>query len=1368
MYNHGVTAIAGKKTEGGRREKEGLRKRLTDESTEGVNDMSLKKLASLGLAFILLLSFIVPVSAATFRDTQGHWAQEAVENWNANGVVSGYDGAFRPNDAVTRAEFATMIDNMVKYVETGDNPFTDLSAEKWYYDALIKLNAAGVMNGSDGKALPDRPITRQEAAVIVAKAFGIEGGSADFAFTDADEIAGWAADAVNALVANKIVTGTPDGAFKPLANLTRAEAVTMFDNFVRKLIASPGEYSEDVQGNLVVNSADVVLSDMSISGDLYVTQGVGEGEVTLNNVEIAGDVFVSGGGENSIIFNSVDVKGALVVNKYNGKVRILATGSTSVSVTQLESGALLVTKELTGGGFETVEISADVVAGQQIVLDGNFNKVVNRSESAQITANGTIGELVAEASTKIAGNVAIDKVTAQNGATATVNDKTVENGGSVGAAAGGTVGGGSAGGGTVGGGSTGGGSAGGGTTDGGSGGEAPAVSVTGVSITESDISLVVGETKQLAAAVAPSNATNKNVEWQIAGDSTDVATIDQNGVLTAVGPGAAIVKVVTEDGGKFAQTTVKVSKPALGIALSEFAGDAVDAAAGLDAALVANSGSLSVYKFDKSLYASNRYDAMVVAGSELQQTQQPSGRAASLVVTLKDSNGNPLADSTGLKASVTSATYSYEAVLGEGLAEGAKPGSFVLTLDAGSPEAIRSVNVTVSHGHYADTELSLLYIPFGTAYVTGIDPVSGDTAIGSELAAGTVHFENIPTNESIAYKWLRADRAEGPYAVIDGAAGSSYTLTKEDSEKYIRVEASADQIAVGGYAVSEPFGPVQKAIHTSELFAAIEASFLGQNENAGNIVSNLNLMTALADFPGVTIAWESDNAAVTSEGIVTRDGENDQFVKLTVKLGGAVTDSKTYELIVRKQGTDSVETGDFIDPYFVDGYPQAYIKDGTIRVRYKLNAPAEVYMVVNAINGNWESSVKAVLEGRSGDDSHVVWVDEWPYFKIEAGQVGELQEFDTGVSFYDDEARVEFVIRDAGSNYTSGNVTTILFDAATVDALDTYPPHSYEAFVNDALDTIYLYYDEPLDPESKPAASEYALNYGSVAGVEVVNYENVRHMVSSYVKLTVSGIPADRKNDLELSYNGQSLQDRTDAKNKAETFADRAVLGTEEAIRTATISSDRKSVMLEIVPGWNPLDNPSLSEAAARFAVTVEGQGTYAPSSASYSYTTDRLWYALKFTDSLPAGAVSIKMDTTGIVGWAMNAYPAEITLQNVSEIGAPGTPTAAYVDGQIRLAFHEGFAFETSFTAAGLTLKVDGTEYSLRGFIVHDDYTDDADNAIVIDLNGPYAQHFKNAIESGSAIQIKYAKVNGTDEKQLSDAAGALVPDFDYVTVTK
>ena len=82
------------------------------------------------------------------------------------------------------------------------------------------------------------------------------------------------------------------------------------------------------------------------------------------------------------------------------------------------------------------------------------------------------------------------------------------------------------------------------------------VAVTGVTLNNTSASLARWATLTLEATVAPSNATNKNLSWSSATET--VATVE-NGVVTAVAPGTAIITVTTEDGSKTAECTVTVT-----------------------------------------------------------------------------------------------------------------------------------------------------------------------------------------------------------------------------------------------------------------------------------------------------------------------------------------------------------------------------------------------------------------------------------------------------------------------------------------------------------------------------------------------------------------------------------------------------------------------------------------------------------------------------------------------------------------------------------------------------------------------------------------------------------------------------------------
>ena len=91
------------------------------------------------------------------------------------------------------------------------------------------------------------------------------------------------------------------------------------------------------------------------------------------------------------------------------------------------------------------------------------------------------------------------------------------------------------------------------------------IPVSGVNLSDSSIELVEGDSKQLSATVSPDNATDKSVSWKSAEPS--IATVDNNGKVTAVATGETTITVTTTDGGRTASCTITV-KPVEATALS--------------------------------------------------------------------------------------------------------------------------------------------------------------------------------------------------------------------------------------------------------------------------------------------------------------------------------------------------------------------------------------------------------------------------------------------------------------------------------------------------------------------------------------------------------------------------------------------------------------------------------------------------------------------------------------------------------------------------------------------------------------------------------------------------------------------------------
>ena len=173
--------------------------------------------------------------------------------------------------------------------------------------------------------------------------------------------------------------------------LTYEKALGLIDNFAGG-VYSPDAAEKGSFKNLAVNSDGMLLQDMTITGNLYLLQGIGEGEATLKNVEVWGRVYVLGGGMSSIILENSRVED-MVVNKGNGKVRVYAKEGTEISAVQLDSGAKL-ENEGHPAAFGQVKVNAGMPMGSEIKLAGHFNSINVQAGVVSVSVEkGTVKEI---------------------------------------------------------------------------------------------------------------------------------------------------------------------------------------------------------------------------------------------------------------------------------------------------------------------------------------------------------------------------------------------------------------------------------------------------------------------------------------------------------------------------------------------------------------------------------------------------------------------------------------------------------------------------------------------------------------------------------------------------------------------------------------------------------------------------------------------------------------------------------------------------------------------------------------------------------------------------------------------------------------
>ena len=161
------------------------------------------------------------------------------------------DGTVRPNGSISRAEVATVLFRLLKddvrtQNLTKDNAYSDVPDTAWYSTAVSTLSKMGVISGyPDGTFRPNAPITRAEFAAMIAR-FDETAKSADTPFTD---ISGhWAENAIGKAYGNGWVEGSSKTVFCPESNLTRAETATLLNRVLHRL----PEKESDLLANQIV------------------------------------------------------------------------------------------------------------------------------------------------------------------------------------------------------------------------------------------------------------------------------------------------------------------------------------------------------------------------------------------------------------------------------------------------------------------------------------------------------------------------------------------------------------------------------------------------------------------------------------------------------------------------------------------------------------------------------------------------------------------------------------------------------------------------------------------------------------------------------------------------------------------------------------------------------------------------------------------------------------------------------------------------------------------------------------------------------------------------------------------------------------
>ena len=388
-----------------------------------------RKLLSIVLALCLTLTLtLLPtmsVAAGSYADTNGHWAESSIERWSAYGIIQGSNGQFDPNGQLTCAQLATILAKLLKLPAAKDAGFTDNTADAWYYDAINRCAAAGILNGNgDGTVTPEAPISRERAIVMLGRALGIEPiREPDLTkYTDAAKVAPYAQGMVAALIEAGIVGGVTADELAPQDNINRASTVTILDRAI-------STYADEAGATVKADGKGIVLvvaDDVTVTGDVdKLLVPADNVDVTVSGSKNIDDITVTGDNSKVILNNStandvtLDGKNTELETKSGSKVE-------NVSVTEDAKGATV-----NAGSGTTVKNVENSAADTTVTGSGSVKNVASGTDVTVETKDTdvkNIGDSKITVTDKNGKDTTVG--TTGSGSSTTVNKGTTSSGGS--------------------------------------------------------------------------------------------------------------------------------------------------------------------------------------------------------------------------------------------------------------------------------------------------------------------------------------------------------------------------------------------------------------------------------------------------------------------------------------------------------------------------------------------------------------------------------------------------------------------------------------------------------------------------------------------------------------------------------------------------------------------------------------------------------------------------------------------------------------------------------------------------------------------------------------------------------------------------
>lgn len=333
------------------------------------------------LAMLLAGAMLLPANAFAaspedFTDFPTDWSAAGLRSAVQNGLLNGSNGQINSSGLLIRAQMATIVNRAFAARKTADlSVYSDANTSAWYYNDLELAVAMRTFQGANGKLNPEAPITREEAFVVLARAFALESGDTSVLnhYTDGASVSAWAQSSVAALIENGYVNGA-NGKLNPKTSITRAEFAKVISEMASTYADADDSLSATVDGSVIVRENSVSLAGKTINGDLIIADGVSR--IDLTGVTVTGRIVLRGG-ESGVTFKDTKAGKGIIAN-----TDIAVSGSVD-NITVAQGSAITVNS---GASVGSINVNAE---GAKITGAGKVGTVKANANNVTVTTTGT-------------------------------------------------------------------------------------------------------------------------------------------------------------------------------------------------------------------------------------------------------------------------------------------------------------------------------------------------------------------------------------------------------------------------------------------------------------------------------------------------------------------------------------------------------------------------------------------------------------------------------------------------------------------------------------------------------------------------------------------------------------------------------------------------------------------------------------------------------------------------------------------------------------------------------------------------------------------------------------------------------------------